>query len=131
MKKKGILNRDIAALLATLGHTDTIVIADCGLPVPKDVPCIDVSLKHGEPSFALVLETIIDDMEIEAITIAEEMEKENPQVYEAVTKLLGNKKTHAVIHEQFKTKMKQAKAVIRTGEATPYANIILQAGVLF
>ncbi len=35
-----------------------------------------------------------------------------------------------VSHEQFKEHTKKAKAIIRTGEATPYANVILHAGVI-
>ncbi|RWZ54672.1 D-ribose pyranase [Halobacillus fulvus] len=127
MKKQGMLNRDIASTLARLGHTDTIVIADCGLPIPDGVPCIDVSLTKGFPGFFDVLEAIQDDMEIEAVTLAEEIKQHNPSLYEK----LHFKETHIVSHEEFKSHTHKAKAVIRTGETTPYANIILHAGVIF
>ena len=35
------------------------------------------------------------------------------------------------LHEAFKTRSRQSKAVVRSGEVTPYANIILCAGVAF
>ena len=70
MKKLGHLNRDIARVLACLGHTDSIVIADCGLPVPPGVECIDVSLALGEPGFARVLDTVLADMACEPIIMA-------------------------------------------------------------
>ena len=47
MKKHGILNRDLAGIFAKIGHTDTIMIADCGLPIPDGVPCVDLSYTLG------------------------------------------------------------------------------------
>ncbi|PAE14687.1 D-ribose pyranase, partial [Virgibacillus sp. 7505] len=59
MKKLGILNRDIARVLASLGHTDLIVIADCGLPIPSGVECIDLSIRLGVPNFVDVLTEVL------------------------------------------------------------------------
>lgn len=131
MKKNGILNSHIASVLAELGHTDTIVIADCGLPVPNSVKRIDVSLKLGVPSFIETLHTILQDMEVEAATLAAEIQEKNPSINKTIEDLLAGKELIYVSHEQFKELTKDAKVVIRTGEATPYANIILQAGVIF
>lgn len=131
MKKKGILNSSIASVLAKLGHTDTIVIADCGLPIPDVVKRIDISLTLGNPTFIETLAAVIDDMEIEKITLASEIKKYNANVHNEITKLLPNVEKAYVDHEQFKQLTKNAKAVIRTGEITPYANIILHAGVIF
>jgi D-ribose pyranase len=36
-----------------------------------------------------------------------------------------------VTHAQLKELSRNARAVIRTGEATPYANVILYSGVIF
>lgn len=129
MKKQGILNSHIAEVLANMGHTDTIVIADCGLPIPEDVKRIDLALKIGSPAFKETLEAIIEDMAIEEVTIAEEIFEKNP----GTAALIENRfeKIEAVPHEEFKVKTAKAKAVIRTGEATPYANIILHSGVIF
>lgn len=70
MKKAGILNRELTTLLARLGHTDKIVIADCGLPIPEDTVCVDLSLTIGTPSFLTVLNAVVADMEIERIIFA-------------------------------------------------------------
>ncbi|BAB07448.1 D-ribose pyranase [Halalkalibacterium halodurans] len=129
MKKHGVLNRDIARILASLGHTDQIVIADCGLPIPEDVECIDVSLKQGVPSFVEVLAEILADMEVEGLIAAEEVKEQNPAVHRALTGT--NIPIHYLPHEQFKDTTCKAKAVIRTGEVTPYANVILRSGVIF
>ncbi|MDU6195481.1 MAG: D-ribose pyranase [Staphylococcus haemolyticus] len=129
MYKTGILNSDISKVLSDLGHTDQIVIADCGLPVPKDVKKIDLALTLGQPSFLEVYEVLKQHMEIERVTIAEEMEVDNAPIFEQVTKDFSE--IEQVNHETFKALTKNAKAIIRTGEATPYANIILQSGVIF
>lgn len=131
VKKNGILNSHIASVLAELGHTDTIVIADCGLPIPSGVKRIDLSLKLGVPSFLETLTTIIQDMEVEAATLATEIQEKNPDINKSIEALLAGKELTYVSHEQFKELTKEAKVVIRTGEASPYANIILQAGVIF
>lgn len=131
MKKHGVLNSEIASVLATLGHTDTIVIADCGLPIPEGVKRIDLALELGKPTFLEVLQVIVDDMSIEKVTLAEEIALHNGNVQRKVQNMITEATHESVSHEQFKELTKKAKAVIRTGEATPYANIILQASVIF
>lgn len=131
MKKKGILNSHISEVLARLGHTDTIVIADCGLPIPDTCIRIDVSLKIGTPGFIETLEVLLDDMQVEKATLAEEIKTHNRRVEEEAAALLKGVQIDYLSHEEFKKETAKAKAVIRTGEATPYANIILHAGVIF
>ena len=131
MKKNGILNKELNTVFASLGHTDTIVIADCGLPIPDEVTRIDLSIMKGFPSFLSVLDPVLDELEIEAITIAEEIQTYNAGMYDELQKRFAKTTKHLVPHEQFKKMIKSAKAVIRTGEATPYANIILHSGVNF
>jgi D-ribose pyranase len=129
MKKQGILNRELAGIFAKLGHTDQIVIADCGLPIPEDVICIDLSLKIGEPTFLTVLEIIMEDLAVEKAIYANEIIDANPIIHNQLTKQFSQ--VEQVSHEQFKEMTNQAKVIIRTGEATPYANVILQSGVIF
>ncbi|MCP3032348.1 D-ribose pyranase [Halobacillus sp. A1] len=131
MKKHGVLNREIASVLARLGHTDTIVIADCGLPVHDQTKCIDVSLSLGIPGVLQVMRTLIEDMEVEAVTVAEEMERNNKQMFTELHKDFASKDVRIVSHDELKKAAKEAKAVIRTGEATPYSNFILHSGVIF
>lgn len=128
MKKHGIINRDIASALASFGHTDLLVIGDCGLPIPKDVACIDLSYKLGEPAFLTILDAILADFEAEAAFIAQEITKENPEVEKEIMKRMT---ASYITHNELKDFSKQAKLIIRTGEATPYANIVLRSGVIF
>ncbi|PYZ92606.1 D-ribose pyranase [Salipaludibacillus keqinensis] len=129
MQKNGILNRDIAGVLAKLGHTDRIVIADCGLPIPDEVPCVDLSVRLGEPSFLDVLEVLTFEMETENFIFAEEIKDHNPTLWKELSG--RDLPSRLVSHEQFKQELLHAKLIIRTGENTPYANVVLQAGVIF
>ncbi|CAM4349766.1 hypothetical protein BAMA_07140 [Bacillus manliponensis] len=131
MKKHGVLNSEIAAVLAALGHTDTIVIADCGLPIPDDVKRIDLAIELGKPAFLEVLQVVAADMQVEKAVLAKEIKLHNEPVQQGVQHIVTEADYEYVSHEQFKQLTKEAKVVIRTGEATPYANIILQAGVIF
>ncbi|MBQ6993022.1 MAG: D-ribose pyranase [Lachnospiraceae bacterium] len=133
MKKAGILNSDISRVLSYLGHTDTICIGDCGLPIPDEVERIDLALCFGEPTFMRTLEMIAGDMKIEKIVLAEEIKVQNKEVLSQIEALFAeqNVEVEYVPHTELKAQTKQCKAVIRTGETTPYANVILQAGCIF
>ncbi|ODP27889.1 D-ribose pyranase [Paenibacillus sp. PK4536] len=131
MKKNGILNSHISKVLADLGHTDYIVIADVGLPVPDGVPKIDLALTYGVPSFRDVVHVISEDMAIEQITIAEEMVAQNQDTFLYMQQKFDHIPLLKCSHEEFKRYSQQAKVIIRTGESRPYANCILHAGVHF
>ncbi|WP_207004126.1 D-ribose pyranase [Trinickia mobilis] len=132
MKKLGHLNRDIARVLAGMGHTDSLVIADCGLPIPDGVECIDVSLKIGTPGFLDVLDTVLADFKVERAVFASESLTQNAAVAGRAGQFARTGVgIEYVAHDDFKRLCKQAKAVIRTGECSPYANVILHSGVIF
>ena len=131
MKKNGILNSEISKLLSDLGHTDQITIADAGLPVPDGVKKIDLALKLGTPSFIEVLEEVLKDMAVEKVILAEEIKVDNESQLDAIHQLVGTNEVEFVSHEAFKKQSGQSKAIIRTGEATPFSNIILHSNVIF
>lgn len=141
MKKQGILNSDISRVLSYMGHTDRICVGDCGLPIPDEVERIDLAVKFGQPSFMDVLKEVAGDMKIEKIVLAEEIIEKNPAVLEEINAFFGINKAGSeagaapeveyVSHVELKALTKECKAVIRTGETTPYANIILQSGCIF
>jgi D-ribose pyranase len=131
MKKIGILNSEISKVISELGHTDTIVICDSGLPIPAHVKRIDLALKQGVPSFMDCLETVLLEMQVEQAFVAREMDQVSPKLKKQMEPFLNGVTVHELSHEELKTMTHQAKAIIRTGEFTPYANIILQAGVIF
>jgi len=131
MKKIGVLNQPISSVVSGMGHTDTLVIADAGLPIPAETKRIDLALAEGIPTFLETLGVILSEMQVETAVVAEEMLSVSPQVYEAIQELLGDVPITMVAHETFKAQSKTARAVVRTGDFTPYANIILVSGVIF
>ncbi|MFJ7639703.1 D-ribose pyranase [Peribacillus sp. NPDC097206] len=130
MKRHGIINSSIAKVLVDLGHTDYIVIGDAGLPVPEGVLKIDVALTPGTPSFQDVVRAVHDDMVIEKVIAANEIIEKNPEQHLFMKQEFGESIDY-ISHEEFKVLTRKAKAVIRTGETTPYSNCILQSGVFF
>ena len=114
-----------------MGHTDTLTISDCGLPMPSGVKRIDLAIKPGLPSFIEVLENVRGEMVVEKITIAEEMIINNEEIYEEIKKMFEDVEIEFVSHEEFKKETEKSKAIIRTGECTPYANVMLSSGVIF
>jgi len=130
MKKTPLLNIALSQLIASLGHGDSIVIGDAGLPVPPGVPLIDLALTRGVPGFMDTLQTVLAEMQVEQHLLAEELAQRSPQLARQIG-LLGLAGKQTLPHAEFKRHTQQARAVIRTGEFTPYANIILIAGVAF
>ena len=133
MKRAGILNSEISRVLSYMGHTDCICIGDCGLPIPDEVERIDLALAFGEPTFMRTLEIVAGDMKVEKIVLAEEIKTQNPAVLQQVEALFAEQAVEVefVSHTELKDRTYDCKAVIRTGEVTPYANIILQSGCIF
>ena len=135
MKKAGIINADISRVLSYMGHTDRIAIGDCGLPIPEETERIDLALRLGTPRFMEVLEAVLDDMVIEKVVLAEEIKENNPALLAEIQNLLKERELQVPVefisHAQLKEETKSCKAVIRSGENTPYANIILQSACIF
>jgi D-ribose pyranase len=131
MKKIGVINASISTVIAELGHMDTLTIADAGLPIPKGVHRIDLALTQGIPGFIDTLQVVLSEMQVEKAIIAEEMKPVSPGILTEVQGLIGDIPVDSVPHQQFKDLTKSSRAIIRTGEFTPYANIILVSGVVF
>ncbi|MEL5939435.1 D-ribose pyranase [Tetragenococcus halophilus] len=132
MKKHGILNSEISKVLSDLGHTDQIVIADAGLPVPEGVKKIDLALAANIPTIADTLKVVLDDMAVEKVVLAEEIRTKNRKLKQEIFDLMDEDIAYNYVsHEEFKSLTKDTTAVIRTGEFTPFANIILQSKTIF
>jgi len=131
MKKTGLLNSQISEEISKMGHTDEIAIGDCGLPVPKEIKRIDLALTKNIPTFIDTLKAVLLELEVQEVKIAEETKLQSPKLYKEIIELMGEVKISLISHEELKLELKNCKAVIRTGEQTPFANIILQSGVVF
>ena len=131
MKKTTLLQSDLSYIIATLGHVDTLVIADAGLPIPAETVRIDLALTQGVPGAIQTLNVVLEEMKVEKAILAEEVKERNPAFLSAVEELLPGVPVEFVAHSEFKTRTSSARAVVRTGEFAPYANVILVSGVVF
>lgn len=131
MKKDGILNQDLLNVIGSLGHTDRIVVCDVGLPIDRNVERIDLSVTKGVVKFMDVLKPLLNELVVEKIILAREIVTKSPEMYREIVALTKDIPLELVSHEEFKKLTKDTKAIIRTGECTPYTNIILQSGVNF
>ena len=111
MKKTKMINCELSYVISQMGHTDSLTIGDCGLPIPSETKRIDLALTHNVPTFIQTLDVVLEELFVEEAIIASEIKEKN--------------------HEEFKVLTKDSKAVVRTGECSPYANIILKSGVVF
>ena len=131
MKKNGIINIQLAGFLAGLGHKDTFMIADAGMPIPKGIPIVDLALTYGIPTFPQVMDAVLKEVCVEHYIIAEEITQYNQTLLNYIEKALPDLPREELPHAELKKRMDTLKFVIRTGEDTPYPNIILTAGCAF
>ncbi|MET7732336.1 D-ribose pyranase [Streptomyces sp. NPDC005402] len=129
MKKAGILNRHLSGALAELGHGDGVLVCDAGMPIPDGPRVVDLAFRAGVPSFAEVLDGLLAELVVEGGTAAEEVRGANPAAAELLHARLPE--LHLVSHEKLKELSAGARLVVRTGEARPYANVLLRCGVFF
>ena len=136
MKRTPLLNRHLSKLIASLGHLDEIIVADAGLSVPANVGVIDLAVTPGVPGFFEVLEALAGELIVEQAVFAEEA---SPALATEIEVRLAHWEAETgkpieqlrIAHDDFKARSAKARAVIRTGECTPYANVILVSGVPF
>jgi D-ribose pyranase len=139
MKKHALLNAPISHVISTMGHTDQLVIGDAGLPIPSAPERIDLAVSQGVPRFMDVVRAITAEMQIERAIMAREFSEISPALHaELVAHLQHIAETQNkaiamdyVSHDEFKLTTHTSKAVVRTGECTPYANVIFVSGVVF
>lgn len=133
MKKGACLNSEVSYVISGMGHFDQLAIGDAGFPVPKGVPKIDLAVTYGTPEFLKVLDTVSGEFMIQKAVIAAEMKAYNPDLYHQTVERLKREgaEIEELSHEELKQLSRGCKAVIRTGECTPYANVILESKVSF
>ena len=107
------------------------MIGDGGMPIPPGVPIVDLALCGGVPTFVQTMDAVLDETEVEFYTLAEEIREKNPELLAYIRGKLPNIECKMISHMDLKEMSKTVKFAVRTGEFTPYPNIILQAGVAF
>lgn len=131
MKRHGILNGELANVIASIGHGQTILIADAGMPRPPNVALIDLAITLGLPGFVDVVRAVAVEMVAEKFTVADELVASKHAVLREVRNLLKGSEELHVSHAVLKELSADAVVFVRTGEGTPYANVLLHSGVVF
>ncbi|MBI4429860.1 MAG: D-ribose pyranase [Ignavibacteriales bacterium] len=136
MKKIGTLNSHLSLVIARMGHTDRLVICDSGFPIPRGTEMVDLALTKNVPSFIESVKVVLEELQVEGAVIAKEMQQMNKRCYDLLLKEMNSANVNSlkkVSHEELKKLTANGGniAFVRTGEATPYANVILIAGVTF
>ena len=130
-KTNTTINPALSRVISETGHTDLIVVTDAGLPIPPDAERIDLAYRPGAPAFLDVLDTVLAELVVEGATVSAEVAEISPHVLEALRERLPGIEIELVPHVEFKTRTHAARAFVRSGEFTPYANVILHAGVAY
>ena len=131
MKKSGILNSEVASVVAGMGHMDWLSIGDAGMPVPMGTKKIDLCVDKELPTFMQILENVLKEMKVQKIYLADEIKDQNPEQLENIKQELPDVEIGFMPHTDLKKNLAKTHAFIRTGEMTPYSNIILESGVTF
>ena len=133
MKRGGVLNSNLSFIIASMGHKDKLVVCDSGLPIPKNADVVDLALTKNIPRFMDTLKVILEELKVEEAIVTNELVTGNSKFYKEINSLLNGTKIKKVNHEKFKDITRNGGNItfVRTGEATPYANIILISGVTF
>jgi len=132
-RNHGTLNGQLARVISETGHTDQIVVTDAGLPIALTVERVDLAIKADLPAFLDVLDVVLDELQIEGAVLSEEIRSASPQMLDQISQRLAARGITAtfVPHTEFKAATANARAAVRSGEFTPYANVLLTAGVVY
>jgi D-ribose pyranase len=135
MKRTRLLNSELNYEIGRIGHTASITLCDAGLPIPAGVKRIDLAIERGYPSFLRTLDAMLTEMMVEEIVVAKELHEHNQTIYEQMLQQFNGQsmspEVTEVAHEEFKKLTRESEVIVRTGECTPYANVILKSGIVF
>jgi D-ribose pyranase len=127
------INPALSRVISETGHTDLIIVTDAGLPIPAGSERIDLAYRPGAPAFLDVLDTVLAELVVEGATVSAEVATESPEILAALRERFAGQgfEIELVPHRDFKERTRTARAFVRSGEFTPYANVILHAGVAY
>ncbi|MFO7864516.1 MAG: D-ribose pyranase [Salinivirgaceae bacterium] len=128
MKEVGILNRGIAKAISEQGHHDLIMVCDAGFATPKDVEVIDISLIENQPRVIDLLNELKKFFSVEKIILANQAKNTNPSYFSEIIAVFDDPEIEIIDHKELKKLSESVKAIIRTGDFTAYANVILVSG---
>jgi D-ribose pyranase len=131
MKRAGLMNRDLSAIVAAMGHYDRLVVCDAGFPIPRDADYVDLSLRANRPNVLEIVELLLEELQVEEVYVAQEAMQSMPARVEDLAAVIPEARIETIPHTTFKEMAAGARAIVRTGDFTPYANVMLVSGVVY
>ncbi|GGD31292.1 L-fucose mutarotase [Microbacterium faecale] len=130
MKRHGILNAELSGALATLGHTDLLMVVDAGFPIPRSAHRVDLAIAENLPDLRTVLKLISAEMVVEGVVRADDVTSNNPRLDEWLQQEFTDAEFTTRSHADMLGELaQQAKVIVRTGAFEPWGNIGLFCGV--
>ena len=129
MLKDGVINGQLASVLARFRHVNTLAIVDGPFPSYPNVELVDLAVVRGFPTIPDILDALIPKLDLTGIILANEFsEKVDRKIYDQYVSHHRNLPTTLIPHEEFKVRVGQALAIIHTGDPVPYSSVILKSG---
>lgn len=129
MIEGGIINGQLASLLARFRHVNTIAIVDGPFPTYPNVETIDLAVVMGLPTIPQVLDAILPHVDATGIYLAAEFEeKVDSSTVAEYKKHHRGLETTVIPHEEFKKRVGETLGIIHTGDSIPYSSVILRQG---
>ena len=130
MNRGPILNAELNRAIASMGHTDLMIVCDAGFPIPSSAWHVDLAVVQDVPDLETVLAAISQSFIAEKVAYAAEMAENNPPLLAKVKRIFADAEHATLPHTQILGEMAaKAKVIVRTGAFDPWGNILLYAGV--
>jgi len=127
--RSGIINGQLASLLARFRHVNSIAIVDGPFPSYPDVELIDLAVKKGFPTIPQVLDLILPELDLSSVVMAREFkDKVDEATVNSYLSHLSGLKIEIIEHENFKVQVGKSLGIIHTGDPVPYSSVILKSG---
>lgn len=129
MIKSGVINAQLASLLARFRHVNSIAIVDGPFPTYSDVETVDLAVTRGFPTIPQILDQILPLVEVSGLYLANEFKsKVEPEIVAVYRSHHGGISPTLIAHEEFKRRVGQTLGIIHTGDPIPYSSVILTSG---
>ena len=129
MLRDGVINGQLASVLARFRHVNTLAIVDGPFPSYPGVEIVDLAVIKGQPTIPEILDAILPLMELTGLYLANEFEeKVDPKTVAEYKSHYAGIPIEHIPHSEFKVKVGQALAIIHTGDTVPYSSVILKSG---
>jgi D-ribose pyranase len=129
MLREGVINGQLASVLARFRHVNTLAIVDGPFPSYPGVEIVDLAVIKGQPTIPEILSALIPLMELTGLYLANEFERHvDPKIVAEYKSYYSGIPINYIPHSEFKVKVGQALAIIHTGDSVPYSSVILKSG---